>query len=351
MNKIIKLNFLLLSVIIGIFISNSEALCKSLNYKTNKPPIPAPIDINTIQKTKTFNIEYIGYKNIKPYLNYYNLPYSNFCTYTVIPKIKDIEKDVEEYLKNKNNSQNDKEKIYIMYMKNLFFYASYIDNFNIYNEPSINKESQDWQFSKFTYNRVDYVVNNYKISFAYPYNCKSIKLANGGEGFLQPIIDAEFQYKLSLYLDTTWQNYWQIRDMEQTILNNNANIYEDGSLNIKINTLAEWITNWSNFQKLNTKPELSEDINERINTYINAFLMPNVYDFDNWGKYIGDDLTVQYPIRQLTDNGQAEFERLLNNLSKDTDAYKTINKAYNILKNNNYTTSDKYYKTFSQNNI
>lgn len=87
--------------------------------------------------------------------------------------------------------------------------------------------------------------------------------------------------------------------MEQTILNNNANIYEDGSLNIKINTLAEWVTNWSNFQKLNTKPELSEDINERINTYINAFLMPNVYDFDNWGKYIGDDLTVQYPIRQL----------------------------------------------------
>ncbi len=345
MKNILKLSLLILSVIIGISISNSTALCKSNSNTNKKTPMPVPIEVKTIQKPK------VGYKNIKPYLNYYSLPHFTFCTYTVIPKIQSIEKDIEEYLKDKNNSQKDKEKIYIMYMTNLFFYASYIDNFNIDDELSING-FQDWQFYKFSYNGVNYVVNNYKVSFDYPYNCKSIKLADAGEGFLQPIIDAEFQYKLSLYLDTTWQNYWQIRCMEQTALNGNANIYNDGSRTIKISTLAEWITIWSNFQKQNTKPELSEDIKERINLYINAFLKPNVYDYDNWGKYIGNDnLIVQYPIRQLTDSGQAEFERLLYNLPKDTYAYKTISKAYNMLKTNGFTTSKEYYDTFQKNDI
>lgn len=339
---------------LGLFVTTAMLLlccvtiCNAENYIVNEAPKPAALlDIETIKSHYANNVELTGYKSIKPYPNsdsYYELS-DSYSTRDVIFKIQDIEKDVEEYLANASNSLSNKEKIYKMYMENLLLYTSFVASFDI-TDYQIEFTSGDWDYGMLTHEGVNYKVNHYEISLAYPHECRSIIWASEGEGFISPIVDARFQYKLSLYLDVTLQNYWQLRYREQTDKDGSLGIYSDGERVVEIDTLAEWITAWSNFQKQNTRPELNADIEERIKQYIEAFMAPNVYDDDNWGEYAEKDLTVPEPTRPLTARGRAEFNRLLHNLPKDSYAYNAVNKAYNILKNNNYTTSKEYYAAF-----
>lgn len=305
--------------------------------KTTKPPVPPLLKIkdldsdDTIERPNNFSFcKYqqptylnINYKSIKPLnINYYQLS-DNPDAYQALQKIQKLDNDIEEYLLKDKYTIAQKESLYKLYLINLHYYASHIPTFNLI-------ESDD-----------------YISDFADNYKYKSIRRVNFGEGIVGPEIDAEFQYNLSQFLNQNWQQYWRIRRQEQSCLDDSASIYSDGSRTVKLNMLAEWIVLWSNFQKQNTNPDLEYDIKNRINTYIDAFLSPNVYDFENWREFIIEDYTDNpEPIRPITPKGKIEIENLLKNLDKDTYAYKIIKNAYEILKSNNFITSEKYYNSY-----
>ena len=319
--------------IVLCFISYGTIAYSWGTHKATKPPVPPPVEIKNLNaddtptKNKNVQIVYsttnISYKSIKPLnINYYQLS-DTPSVYEAIKEIQALDNDIEEYLLNDKYTIPQKEGLYELYLKNLYYYASRIPTFNLI-------ESDD-----------------YIIDFANQHKSKSIRRVNFGEGIVGPEIDAEFQYNLSLFLNQNWQQYWRIRRQEQSFLDNSASIYIDGSRIVKLNVLAEWLVLWSTFQKQNTNPDLKYDIHKRINTYIDAFLSPNVYDYENWGNYIIEDYTDNpKPIRPITPKGKIEIDNLLKNLDQDTYAYKIINNAYGILKNNNFITSEEYYNSY-----
>lgn len=327
--------------IVLCFIFCGTTVYSQSKFKSTKHPIPPPVKIknlNTdyiptkskkvqivcppteIKKTSYLNI---SYKSIKPLnINYYQLSETPGVS-EAMKEIQALDNDIEEYLLSDKYSLAQKESLYELYLKNLYYYASRIQTFNILES------------------------NDYIIDFANLHKSKSIRRVNFGEGFVGPEIDAEFQYNLSQSLNINWQQYWRIRRQEQKFLDDSASIYIDGSRIVKLNVLAEWLVLWSKFQNKNTNPDLAYDIHKRINNYIDAFLSPNVYDYENWGNYIIKDYTDNpKPIRPITPKGKIEIENLLKNLDKDTYAYKIIKNAYETLKCNNFITSEKYYNSY-----
>ena len=298
-----------------------------------------------------------SYKSIKPIeINKHDwrLDIYTYSSYDALIQIKNLETDILEYLENGSNSDNDKEIIYNLYLNNLLYYASFLDYLRTMSMVNDDSHSLDYAAQTFEFNDIKYIYTrigyaNYDITIKSPVDtCKSITFANNGEGIDVLQINTAFQYQLSEYLDSNWRKYWHNRLEEQQALKGSFSIVSDGSLVLTLEQMGNFIKLWSDFQKINTNKDLEKDIEDRINRYIYVFLYPNIYDFENWGRFEADSCQVDSDvcIRPLTQAGKLEFENLLTNISKDTNAYKILSNSYQILKKNNYKTSEEYYKSF-----
>ncbi len=337
-------------VIISFIISSVCAYCFANDYIKN---IKQKINSNIIEKIYK---NQLSYKSIKPIkINKYDLLNKDY-SYSALIKIKELETDIKKYLKDERHTKKDKELVYNLYLDNLRYYANFLDFVNPYDSGVNYDYSSNYYTQTFKVNDIEYVFTHFGndtfIKYKYPeYYCNSIVILHADETEV-PQINPWFQRDLSLYLNSNWQKYWDNRVQELVELKGSADIFSDGSYTLNMNKIAYFIKLWSNFQKINTNKDLAEDIENRLDRYIYAFLYPNIYDFEHWGQYEDpEDCTLfSYKcIRQLTNEGETEFIELFINLDEDTKAYKILSNSYQILKKNNYKTSEEYYKSFVKN--
>ena len=162
-------------------------------------------------------------------------------------------------------------------------------------------------------------------------------------------INADYQYYLSLFLNSNWQKFWQLRKQVQDDLGFNLEVWNDGSLTVELDTIAKWLVEWSKFEKQNNNPLLTKEINRRIDVYTYAFMMPNVYDYTNWQDVESDYEYSDYKQpRKITLIGRAKYEKLLKNIPYNSKANEILSKGYYILKHNNYTSNEAYYALFPE---
>lgn len=342
--QILILSVFIITGIAGLFIVNNyKTLCSlkllSLQYDRVKHII-----YSEIYNYKEPPIE--SYKSIVP-TNKTMIKHAGYNDKQILDIIKEQDKDIEKYLKEFHSNKN-KNKIYSIYYENLRNYISFMSNFRY---PELAKSTTEPE--EFNYNGVDYVftplVGEETISYSFETNCKSVKPYHFTEGIIIPDIDANYQYYLSLFLNSNWQKFWQLRKQVQDDLGFNLEVWNDGSLMVELDTIAKWLVEWSKFEKQNNNPLLTKEINQRIDVYTYAFMIPNVYDYTNWQDVESDYEYSDYKRpRKITLIGRAKYEKLLKNIPYNSKANEILSKGYYILKHNNYTSNEAYYALFPE---
>ena len=338
------ISILIVTGIAGLFVVNNyKTLCSlkllSLQYDRVKHII-----YSEIYNYKEPPIE--SYKSIVP-TNKTMIKHAGYNDKQILDIIKEQDKDIEKYLKEFHSNKN-KNKIYSIYYENLRNYISFIYCFN-YSELS-SELFPDSGYSEFFYKGIRYTHNSdSEFRVKYAPEIQSLKIFYAGEGFMVTEINADYQYYLSLFLNSNWQKFWQIRCREQNDLHGRIGVWSDGSLHITINTIADWLVEWSKFEKQNNNPLLTKEINQRIDVYTYAFMIPNVYDYTNWQDVESDYEYSDYKRpRKITLIGRAKYERLLKNIPYNSKANEILSKGYYILKHNNYTSNEAYYALFPE---
>ena len=329
-NKMIS-KILLMSVITGILVLGGVALCSAENSIIKKPPMPAPIDIKHLAVHNNKSLFDINYKSIKLINRQHDIYGSQK---SLIQQIAEMEQDIYNYLI-ANHTQQEKDTMYTIFIDNLYEYMNVLSLF--VEPPYIDPDVED--FIYISDDNIDYLYMHTKSKISYPIilastnYCQSIIMLSNCENGSYSSLDARFQLELSKYLSKEWQDFWNIRYSEQQDLDG-VSLYCDGKLAINMSQLIQWIKLWSDFYEQYPNFYFKRDVREYLDLYISQFMTADTYDYDNWG----DDR------RTLKDKGQANFEQLLKSLPKSSYAYNKINKAYNLLKQNNYIATKEYYK-------
>lgn len=172
-------------------------------------------------------------------------------------------------------------------------------------------------------NKTMYKVGYYKI--INPLN-DSLALTMNGEGYSFTINYKHLYKTYAQYLGNDFTNYLKIK-AKQTLDMNYSTMYSDGYLSIDYLTLVDWILDSENYIK--TTPIILKDkVNSEIKDYTRA-LMWNNQTFD-----------IQTGI--MSDKAKNAYEKFLNNADKSSEEYLAVNKAYHILKQNNFKSNDEF---------
>lgn len=337
--QILILSVFIITGIAGLFVINNYKTLCSLKLLLLQYDRVKHIIYSEIYNYKEPPIE--SYKSIVP-TNKTMIKHAGYNDKQILDIIKEQDKDIEKYLKEFHSNKN-KNKIYSIYYENLRNYISFMSSFRY---PELVKSTTEPE--EFNYNGVDYVftplVGKETISYSFETNCKSVKPYHFTEGIIIPDIDANYQYYLSLFLNSNWQKFWQLRKQVQDDLGFNLEIWNDGSLMVELDTIAKWLIEWSKFEKQNNNPQLTKEIKQKIDMYTCAFMEPNIYDYTNWNDV---EEIYWYPntkeTKKLTLIGRAKYERLLKKLPYNSQTNEIISKGYYILKHNNYITNEAYY--------
>ena len=239
-----------------------------------------------------------------------------------ISQINQAEKELKNNLLNNNDNLVKDEffnaflDVLESYTKNAWYDFNLIDQ----NKDIITGSEEGFDMDG---NKTSYNVGYYKI--INPLN-DSLALTMNGEGY-SFTINYEHLYKTyAQYLGDDFMNYLKIK-AKQTLDMNYSTMYSDGYLSIDYLTLVDWILDSENYIK--TNPIILKDkVNSEIKDYTRA-LMWNNQTFD-----------IQTGI--MSDKAKNAYEKFLNNADKSSEEYLAVNKAYHILKQNNFKSNDEF---------
>lgn len=250
-----------------------------------------------------------------------------------ISQINQAEKELKNNLLNNNDNLVKDEffnaflEVLESYTKNAWYDFSLIDQ----NKDINNKNGISYKYiitgSKEGFdengNKTMYKVGYYKI--INPLN-NSLALTINGEGY-SFTINYEYLYKTyAQYLGNDFTNYLKIK-AKQTLDMNYSTMYSDGYLSIDYLSLVDWILDCEKYIK--TNPIILKDkVNDEIRDYTRA-LMWNNQTFD-----------IQTGI--MSDKAKNAYEKFLNNADKSSEEYLAVNKAYHILKRNNFKSNEEF---------
>jgi len=292
----------------------------------------------------------LSYKSIRPIeISKYDLANNySFGSEETLIRIHFLDTDIQDYLSDSSHSYSDRKTVYNLYLENLYYYAKFLSPIDF----------DDWRYSNQYEYHYSYLKPKNSVIILhvpiYKERCDSIIMIQTSDKYYIPQINANFQYNLASYLDDTLKKYWSIRKKEQMQLYNwDYRIYNRASQKpTTLDEIAYFILLWTNFQKENKDEDLAFDVKHRLYKYIYYFLNPPPFDYTDWSTEDRYDCEYDqkcgnpYFGRPLSKSGQMEFEKLLISLDKDTETYEIIQNAYNVLKNNDFKTSDEYYKSF-----
>lgn len=172
----------------------------------------------------------------------------------------------------------------------------------------------------------------------------SLLLSYYGEGSYSFLIDYEYLYQTyGKYLSDDYRNYLKIKAQELAIMDYRR-MHSDGYLIVNESILVDGILEREKYFSSMNYSELRDLIKDEIRIYTSNVL---------WNK-----TTFNYQNGIINYNAKSAYEKLLKYADKSSEEYKVTNKAYHILKANNFKSSedfritlDKYlYKEFQNYN-
>lgn len=242
--------------------------------------------------------------------------------------------DLEEYLTG-NHPQQEKDSLYAIYLTNMYLFNDILktnlelDTSSSY--PRQERLSFNAEGLKFTYDNWQLYLDDYN------FNHDLINMNYLGEGAFGPDLNMYYQAeKFSKYLSNSWKEYLSIKSRESLYLKDIPfSMYGPGDYTtVNMYELGKWIKIWSNFLAKYPDFNMKDRIQKDLNMYIKYYLNPLQNECDN--------------STPLSKEKQVEWEDLLKNLDNTSSAYKTLNEAYNLLKNNKFKTNDSYMKLYEQ---
>lgn len=242
--------------------------------------------------------------------------------------------DLKEYLTG-NHTQAQKASLYSLYLNNMYLYDKYLsEKFEIGEEA--NYADYNMNRRKFTAYGLDFAYDDHKVYLDdYSLSNSLIAIKYKGEGTFVPEFDMYYQaMTFSKYLSPAWQDYLAICARESQYLQDVVfSMYGPGDYTtVNMYELGYWIKCWSDFLIKYPDFSMNNKITENLDLYTKYYISPLQNDFDD--------------TRALSKDRQIEFNSLLQSLNKSAEVYRTLDKAYSLLKANNFKANKEYNKLY-----
>lgn len=259
---------------------------------------------------------------------------SKLSAKTILNQMNTATSELKEYLEG-NNSKAEKDKLYAVYLNNMYIYNDVLktnlelDTLHTY--PQRERLSFKAEGLNFTYDNLQLYLDESSFDHGL------IIMQYMGEGAFGPEFDMYYQAQaFAKYLGKAWNDYLSIRSREALYLKDVAfSMHGPGDYTtVNMYELGIWIKSWSDFLVNNPSFYMNERIKKNLKMYVRYYINPLQNEID--------DSTALSKARQI------EFEELLEIIDKNSDAYKTLNNAYTMLKSNDFKTNDNYRKFYDK---